>query len=149
MKHPNPEIMHQAIALARSSFKNNGNAVAAIIVKGDKVIASSTTTIKIANDSTCHAEMNAIRLASKKLSSRYLKNCYLYTTFEPCPMCTSAAIWAKLKGIVYGASHKDRTPQEHWRIMIPAANIVKKGYPRLILHKEFMRQDCVALLRLA
>lgn len=146
MTHPDKDIMTKCIKLAQDSLKKNGNAVGAIVVKNGKIISRGMTNIKIKNDSTCHAEINAIRLASKKLNNRYLNDCYLYTTYEPCPMCTSAAIWAKMKGIVYGASHKDRTPQEHWRIMIPAMDVIKRGKPKLELYQEFMRDQCIPLL---
>lgn len=148
MKHPNEATMQEAINSARESFPENGNAVAAIIVKGDKIIAKAFTTVKTEKDSTCHAEMNAIRQASKNLDSQYLEDCYLYTTFEPCPMCTTAAIWSKMKGIVYGASRKDATPQEHWRIMIASADLIAKGDPKLELYEEFMRDECKSLLEI-
>jgi len=149
MNHPNKELMEQAINIAKESFQKNGNAVGALIVKGGVVIASGGTSVKVDNDATCHGEINAIRMASEKLGSRYLEDCYLYTTFEPCPMCTSAAIWAKMKGIVYGASREDATPQEHWRVMISSAEVIKHGTPQLELHEEFMREACKELLHLA
>lgn len=148
MNHPDRQLMERAIALGQQSFAKNKQAVGALIVRGQEVITEGVTTIHVEQDSTCHAEMNAIRSASKTLGSRYLEGCYLYTTFEPCPMCTTAAIWAKMEGIVYGASHQDQTPQEHWRIMIPAAEIVAKGEPKLILHEKFMRKECKELLNI-
>jgi len=148
MIYPDKEIMQRAIELAKEKYKEGGHAVAAIIVKGDETIAEAFTTIIRDNDPTAHAEINVIREAAKKLSSRYLEDCYLYTTYEPCPMCSSAAVWAKLKGIVYGASRHDETPQAHWRVRIPSEEILEHGDPKLELYSEFMRAECCELLHL-
>ncbi len=77
-----------------------------------------------------------------------LIDCYLYTTYEPCPMCSSAAIWAKMKGIIYGASREDRTDAYPWRVLIPAEEVIKQGTPILELYPEFMREECKKLLTL-
>lgn len=95
--------MHRATQLARSSINAGGHAVGAVIVRGARVIGEGVTTVARDRDSTCHAEINAIRQAAKKVGSRFLRNCYLYTTYELCPMCTYAAmgesqrhcIWSK------------------------------------------------------
>src|SRR3989344_3051236 len=123
MNHPDKNIMRQAIKLAQEKYKEGGHAVAAIIVKEGEIIAKAFTTIKRDNDPTAHAEMNAIRAAAKKFGKELL-NCYLYTTYEPCPMCTSAAIWAKMKGIVYGASRDDQTKEHPWWVYIPASEVI-------------------------
>jgi tRNA(Arg) A34 adenosine deaminase TadA len=62
-------------------------------------------------------------------------------------MCTSAAIWARMKGIVYGAGGKNRNNRYAWRILIPASQIIKRGDPKLELH-QFMERDCKKLLTL-
>jgi tRNA(Arg) A34 adenosine deaminase TadA len=148
MKHPNKDIMRRAIKLAIDKHKEGGHAVAAIIVKDDRIIAEAFTTINKNQDPTCHAEINAIRLAAKKLHSKKLEGCYLYTTYESCPMCTSAAIWARMKGIVYGASREDQTEKNPWRVMIPASEVIMRGIPKLELYPEFMREECKKLLNL-
>ena len=148
MNHPNEEIMIRAIKLAEDKHKEGGHAVAAIIVRGDEIIAEAFTTINRDQDPTCHAEMNAIREAAKELHSKALTDCYLYTTYEPCPMCTSAAIWAKMKGIVYGAGLADQTESHPQRINIPASEIIKNGTPKLELFPDFMRDECKKLLSL-
>lgn len=147
MKHPDENIMRQAIKLAKAKYKEGGHAVAAIIVKDDKIISEAFTTIKRDNDPTAHAEMNAIRAASKKLGEKLL-DCYLYTTYEPCPMCSSAAIWAEMKGIVYGASRDDQTKEYPWRVYIPASKVIENGTPKLELYPEFMRNECKKLFTL-
>lgn len=148
MTHPDATVMKRAIELAKASFNAGDYAVAAVIVKGDEIIAEAATTIKSEHDPTAHAEMNVIRKAAKVLGSKDLKECYLYTTYEPCPMCASAAVWARMQGIVYGASRLDQTENAPWRVMISAEEILEHGTPTLELHPEFMREECKKLLDL-
>lgn len=148
MIHPNKEIMQKAISLAKEKNKEGALAIVALIVQGEKIISEGFATINKDNDPTSHAEINAIRLATKKLNSYKLENCYLYSTFEPCPMCTSAAIWAKIKGIIYGANMNDETDKCPQRIKIQCKNILEKGNPQLELYENFMREECKELLKL-
>ncbi len=146
MNHPDKEIMQKAINLAISNHKVGGHAVASIIVRGDEIIAEAFTTINRDLDPTCHAEINAIKIAAKKLKSKNLENCFLYSTFEPCPMCTSAAIWARMKGIIFGASMEDETDKCPQRIKINCSQVIENGTPKLELYPGFMRQECKKLL---
>lgn len=147
MQHPNKEIMERAINLAYEKLTEGGHAVAAIIVKEDEIVSEAFTSVRRDIDPTAHAEINAIRLAAKKVGYQ-LFDWYLYTTFEPCPMCASAAIWAKIKGIIYGAGMNDQTVTHPQRITIPAVEIIKQGTPQLELYPEFMRDECKKLLDL-
>ena len=149
MVHPSSELMSRVINLAREKYQEGGHAVAALIVKSDEIIAEAFTTIRRDIDPTAHAEINAIRLAAQKLQSTKLTDCYLYTTYEPCPMCTTACIWARMAGIIYGASREDRTPECPWRIMIPAETVIAAGEPKLELYSDFMREECKPLLSLS
>jgi tRNA(Arg) A34 adenosine deaminase TadA len=145
MYKPDEAIMKKAIELTKEKYKKGGHAVAAIIVKNDEIISEAFTSVRRDQDPTAHAEINAIRMAAKKLGNKLI-DCYLYTTYEPCPMCASAAIWAKMKGIIYGASREDRTEACPWRVLIPATEVVKQGTPILELYPEFMREECKKLL---
>ncbi len=138
--------MEKAIELARNGFEESGFAIGAIIVKGDEIISQGTNTSKEDSDPTAHAEIVAIRNAGEKLGARKLEGCYLYTTYEPCPMCTSAAIWAKMKGIIYGASRKDSSETHPWRVDISSEEVLKHGTPILELYPEFMREECKSLI---
>ncbi|RLE45164.1 nucleoside deaminase [Candidatus Woesearchaeota archaeon] len=137
MKHPDKEVMLKAIALAKKK-----RSVACFIVKGDKVIARAVTTVHYVNLPTRHAEINAIEKACKKLGSLYLKGCWLYSTFEPCPMCAAACVWAKLKGVVFGANMSDRTKNFDQRVLISCESVLKQGSPKLRLYKNFLRKEC-------
>lgn len=100
--------MRLGIDKARETMnKNYGGPFGAVIIKDDKVIAISSNTVLRDNDPTAHAEINAIREACKKLETYDLKDCTLYTTAYPCPMCLSAIIQANIKEVYYGAELKD------------------------------------------
>jgi len=108
MKHRTDEYyMRLAINEARKNVRiMSGGPFGACIVKADTVLALSQNTV-LKRDATCHAEMNAIRIASRALGTFDLKGCIVYSTTEPCPMCFSALHWAHVKRIVYGTSIRD------------------------------------------
>ena len=155
MNHPQEKFMEEAIKEAQSSASLGQYALGAIVVdQHGEIIAVEHTTLHEHNDPTCHAEVNAIRSACTKLNSRYLADCWLYTTLEPCPMCTSAAIWAKMAGIVFGASKEDaqnfgkglENKKFTWRqIDISSRTIVEKGDPKIELVERFMQEECKKL----
>ena len=151
MIHPKREFMEVAIEEALNSKNKGDYAVGAVIVKEDKIIVKVGNRIKLDKDPTQHAEIVAIREASKILGTRHLENCVLYTTHEPCPMCSSAAIWARMEGIVSGAKMEDmidyriENSNEDWSwrtIHIKASTIIEKGDPKIFLVEEFMRDEC-------
>lgn len=101
------EYMQRAIALSLYNVEKGGGPFAAVIVKNDKVIASGMNIVTLVNDPTAHAEMDAIRKASKNIRTFDLSGCEIYTTCEPCPMCLSAIYWAKIDRIYYANTRKD------------------------------------------
>lgn len=86
---------------------NEGGPFGAVIIKDDKLIASSHNEVLKTKDSTAHAEMIAIRKACRKLDSFDLSGCVLYTTCLPCPMCLGAIFWARITTVYYGATEDD------------------------------------------
>ena len=140
--------------MAKKSAKAGDYALGVVIVKDGIVIATGTTNLKHENDPTVHGEIVAIRNACKELKSGYLEDCVLYTTHEPCPMCASAAIWAKMKGIVFGNYKDDAKSHQSksfsWRqIDISCKDILAKGVPSLELSEGFMRDECLKLYSLS
>ena len=87
--------------------KHHGGPFGCVVVKNGKIVTSTHNTVHKDNDATCHAEMNAIREASKKIKNFNLSDCEVYTTGKPCPMCRAALNWAKVKNIYYGCSYED------------------------------------------
>jgi len=103
-----PEFMRRAIALALENVRSgSGGPFAALIVKGDRIIAEGTNRVTHSNDPTAHAEVVAIREACRVLRDFQLAGCDLYTTCEPCPMCLGAIYWARPARIFYAATASD------------------------------------------
>lgn len=98
--------MHLAIQSAMQGIKDNeGGPFGACIVRHNQIIAVAHNTVLKDHDPTCHAEMNAIRLAAKSLGTYILSECEIYSTVEPCPMCLAAIYWARIDKI-YAAADK-------------------------------------------
>ena len=100
--------MKEAIELARENAASvTGGPFGALIVKDGKIISARTNSVTPDKDPTAHAEVNAIREACRKLDTFDLSGCTLYTSCEPCPMCLSAAYWAKVDKIYFSAGRGD------------------------------------------
>jgi guanine deaminase len=100
-------FMREAIRLSVESLQNGGGPFGAVVVKNGKIIAGSSNSVTIDNDPTAHAEINAIRKASKILNTFDLSGCEIYTSCEPCPMCLGAIYWAHIDVIYYGNTRND------------------------------------------
>lgn len=101
-------FMKKALAEAETAFEKGEIPVGAVIVIDNKVIARSHNLSELLNDVTAHAEMQAITSAANYLGGKYLKDCTLYVTLEPCQMCAGALYWSQITKIVYGASDENR-----------------------------------------
>lgn len=95
--------MNEALREAAKAFEEDEVPVGAVIVANEIIIARAHNLTVILNDVTAHAEMQAITAAQNYLGSRYLNDCTLFVTLEPCLMCASASSWAQIGRIVYGA----------------------------------------------
>ena len=102
------KFMKEAIELAGENAASvTGGPFGALIVKDGKIISARTNSVTPDNDPTAHAEVNAIREACRKLDTFDLSGCTLFTSCEPCPMCLSAAYWAKVDKIYFAAGRGD------------------------------------------
>ena len=102
------EFMQGAVNEARKGiYCGDGGPFGSVIVKDGQIIAKGHSCVLAEEDSTCHGEMEAIRNAERKLGSRDLSGCELYTTAEPCAMCLSAGMLAKIDHIYYGCTAED------------------------------------------
>jgi len=101
-------FMKKALQEAEMAFDKGEIPVGAIIVVNNTVIARSHNLTELLNDVTAHAEMQAITAAANYLGGKYLKDCTLYVTLEPCQMCAGALYWSQITKIVYGASDEQR-----------------------------------------
>ncbi|HZK68335.1 MAG TPA: nucleoside deaminase [Paludibacter sp.] len=103
----NKKFMRKAIALSIQNIQKGGGPFGAVIVKNGKVIASGVNRVTMTTDPTAHAEITAIRKASRKLGTFDLAGCDIYTSCEPCPMCLGAIYWAHLDKMYYGNTKSD------------------------------------------
>ena len=101
-------FMRQALQEARKAFDADEVPGGAVIVADQRVIARSHNLTEMLNDVTAHAEMQAVTAAANVLGGKYLTDCTLYVTVEPCPMCAGALRWAQISRIVYGAPDEKR-----------------------------------------
>ena len=101
-------FMKKALQEAAAAFENDEVPVGAVVVCNNKIIAKGHNQVELLSDVTAHAEIIALTAASNYLGSKYLMDCTLYVTLEPCLMCAGALYWAQLGKIVYGASDDSR-----------------------------------------
>lgn len=99
--------MRKAIALSVENVQKGGGPFGAVIVKGDEIVATGVNRVTSNCDPTAHAEVSAIREASRKLGTFDLSGCEIYTSCEPCPMCLGAIYWAHLDRMYYGNTKED------------------------------------------
>jgi len=149
IKTTEKEIMQLAIERAKKTMNEDlgGPFGAAIIDEQGEVLSVASNSVLGDHDATAHAEINAIREASKKIQSHDLSGCTLYTTAHPCPMCLGAIIWANIKTIVYGCR-----PQDADAIGFRDDFIYKYieegcGDTSILEIREDFREDCLKLFK--
>ncbi len=110
MDKPDDDIfyMKKALQEARMAFDKNEVPIGAVIVIDNRVIARAHNLTETLNDVTAHAEMQAITSAANFIGGKYLRDCTLYVTVEPCQMCAGALYWSQISKIVYGARDEER-----------------------------------------
>ena len=102
------QFMRKALIEAQTAYDEGEIPIGAIIVCRDRIISRAHNLTETLNDVTAHAEMQAITAAANALGGKYLTDCTLYVTVEPCPMCAGAIGWAQIPRIVYGAPDEKR-----------------------------------------
>lgn len=101
-------FMRKALQEAESAFSDGEIPVGAVIVSSGRIIARAHNLTELLNDVTAHAEMQAITAATNLLGGKYLNDCTMYVTIEPCTMCAGAIAWAQTGRLVYGARDEKR-----------------------------------------
>ncbi len=142
MKHK--KFMLLAIEEAKRSAQSIGCGV--VIVMNGRVIAKTHNTQSITNNATAHAEINAIAKAGSVLGRKDLEGCEIYCTCEPCPMCLSAIIFAKIPKLLYGTSMKETFP-DNLPITLTTEELLTHSSHKLTLLGGYMKEECSVLLR--
>ena len=139
--------MREAIAEARSAKQEGNKGYGAVLLMGVRVLATAHDTGITAGDPSLHAEHSAIRGAVARWGSPDLTGALLVSTCEPCPMCTSLAVWAGVTTIMYGSSIADTAAMGRSRIMVTAAEIAENSPRVLDVVGGVLREECDELYR--
>ena len=129
--------MKEALKEAKKALKSDEVPVGAVIVCNNQIIARAHNFTERLNDVTAHAEMQAFTSAADYLGGKYLNECTLYVTLEPCLMCAGASYWAQLNKIVFGASDEKRGFQNMVGLVL---------HPKTECVKGVMAEECAQLL---
>lgn len=136
--NPDEYYMQQALLEAKAAFAEEEIPVGAVIVSGGRIIARSHNNTERLHDVTAHAEMLAFTAATNMLNAKYLTDCTLYVTLEPCVMCAGAAGWTQIGRIVYGASDPKRGFERLGRGML---------HPKTVVECGILKEECETLLK--
>ena len=151
MTKPEPAAASGFMRLAvREAAKNlktaDGGPFGACIVREGRVLAVSRNTV-LSSDATCHAEVNAIRKASRRLGRFDLSGCVIFSTTEPCPMCFGAIHWARIGLVVYGTSIADAKRAGFNELPVSNETLKRLGRSRIGLSGGFLRPECLDLFK--
>ncbi|WP_316830579.1 nucleoside deaminase [Pedobacter aquatilis] len=130
--------MKLALAEAQKAFDEDEIPIGAIIVSKNRIIGRGYNLTERFNDVTAHAEMQAFTSASQTIGGKYLTDCTLYVTIEPCVMCAGASYWTQISRIVYGAREEKRG------FLSKGANLL---HPKTILKGDVLADECAALMK--
>ena len=132
------DYMKQALAVAQKAFDKDEVPIGAVIVCKGRIIARAHNLTETLNDVTAHAEMQAITAAANYIGGKYLNDCTLYVTVEPCPMCAGAIAWAQMGKVVYGATDEKRG----YKRLAP--NVM---HPKTEVTEGICAEECAALMK--
>lgn len=138
MENNDELFMRKALQEAEKAFAEGEVPIGAVIVAQGKVIARTHNLTETLHDVTAHAEMQAITAAADMLGGKYLQDCTLYVTVEPCIMCAGAIGWAQISRIVYGAKEEKRGY---------AAYAPKAFHPKATVTAGVLEEECKALMQ--
>jgi tRNA(adenine34) deaminase len=130
--------MRQALVEAQKAAERDEVPVGAVVVCRDRIIARVHNLTETLNDVTAHAEMQAITAAANYLGGKYLNDCTLYVTVEPCVMCAGAIAWAQMGRLVIGAMDDKRGYQKY----APHAL-----HPKTLVVQDVMAEECALLMK--
>lgn len=131
-------FMKEALKEAQKAFDKDEVPVGAVIVNNNQIIARAYNMIETLNDVTAHAEMQAFTSAANALGGKYLNDCTLYVTVEPCLMCAGASNWTQISRIVYGASDP-----KHGYLLVKE----KVLHPKTTVLNGIMENECASLMK--
>lgn len=138
MKEKDKKYMQMALDQACMAKEENEVPVGAVVVLNDQVIARAHNQTELLQDVTAHAEILATTIASDFIGNKFLNECDLYVTLEPCSMCAGALFWARYKRVIFGAKDEKRGYQSFSERII---------HPKTEVTTGIMEEECSALLK--
>jgi len=129
--------MREALKEARKALEKDEVPIGAVVVCNDRIIARAHNLTETLRDATAHAEMQAFTSASDYLGGKYLPDCTLYVTIEPCTMCAGAAFWTQIPRVVYGA----KDPKRGFSLFAPEAL-----HPKATITGGVLAEECGTLV---
>jgi len=140
--------MRRALAEARRNLRRaDGGPFGACVLRGDRIVAAARNTVLARRDPTCHAEVNAIRLAARRLGTHDLSGCMICTTTEPCPMCFAAIHWAGIDAIVFGTRIADAARLGFRELTVSNRTLRRLGGGAVRIVGGVLLAECRGLLR--
>lgn len=131
-------FMKKALEQAQMAYERNEVPVGAVVVYGNQIISRAHNLTETLTDVTAHAEMQAFTAAADFIGGKYLNDCILYVTLEPCVMCAGAAYWTQLSKVVFGAYDDKRGFSQHGKKLL---------HPKTELIGGIMENECSELLK--
>jgi len=141
------EIMKIAIEEAKISKSEGNKGYGAVVVVGKQILGKAHDTTITEKDPSLHAEVNAVRQAVRMLGDTNLCGAILFSTCEPCPMCSSLAVWANVTTLVYGASIKETSRLGKSRIHISAKELIDKSPAMIEVIGNVLENECMKLMK--
>jgi len=120
-------FLREAIALSKSALGHGGEPFGAVLVKDGEIILKAENNVFSGRDMTNHAELNLIKLATKEYDEKFLGGCTLYSSTEPCAMCTGAIYWSGIGRLVYACSEKRLAEIAGIGLDVPCRSVLKTG----------------------
>ena len=139
------DMMRIAIEEAAASKRDGNKGYGAVVVLGHRILGRAHDTAITARDPSLHAEVNAIRQAAQVLGDGNLSGAILFSTCEPCPMCSSLAVWANLTTIVYGVSIEETARLGKSRILVSSREIVERSPVMIEVIGGVLKEECRSL----
>jgi len=138
------EFMKMAIEEAKTSLKEGNKGFGAVVAKDGRVIASAHDTEVTDQDPIAHAEINAIRKASRNYR-KDLTGCLIVSTHEPCLMCAGSIIWSNISEVIYGVSIRDSIKAGRDMINLSCKEIIKRSNAEINIHNGILKKECLKL----
>lgn len=131
-------FMREAYNLAKEAYNNDEVPVGAVVVSGTTIIGKASNSVERLRDTTAHAEMLAITAASEAIGNKFLDQCIMFVSLEPCPMCAAALGWSRLGTLYYAAGDN----RKGFTLYSPSLL-----HPKTIVRRGMLENECAELVR--